>query len=50
VSVGYDENTKRAFRLSRLCHVERICQSGLDRDISYSFVQRFFDSAQNDRV
>ena len=49
VSVGYDENTKRAFRLFWLCHVERICQSGSDRDISYSFVERFFDSAQNDR-
>ena len=32
-----------------LCHVERICQSGSDRDISYCFVERLFDSAQNDR-
>ena len=43
VSVGYDENTKRAFRLFCLFHVER------SRDISHRFVERFFDSAQNDR-
>ena len=37
-----------------VCHVERICQSGSDRDISYCFLrkprrtggsERFFDSA-----
>jgi hypothetical protein len=44
---------KRSAACPLLCRVERLCQSGSDRDISYYLSiknQRFLDCARNDKT